>query len=140
MTKGEEQTLTYGSYFGKAQALASIADTELGIATRLDDKIKARQAAGKGWLAVGEAFRGLLAAKGIARNDFPRSERGRVFFHSKYGNRNLKDLYTIAKGILHQDAYYEEIIDYDNLNRASEAVRDYSKEARSLAASVGDAK
>lgn len=125
--------ITKNDYFGKAQALASIAERELAVAQKADDKIKARQAAGKGWLAVGEAFRGLLHAKGVAADGFPRSERGRVFFHSKHGSKQLAKLYAITKSIFHQDAYYEEIIDYAQLNTAREAMRDYLTEAQALA-------
>lgn len=125
--------ITKNDYFGKAQALASIAERELRNAEALDDKIKARQAAGKGWLAVGEAFRGLLHTRGVGAEEFPRSERGRVFLHSKHGSKQLAKLYAITKSIFHQDAYYEEIIDYAQLNTAREAMRDYIKEARELA-------
>lgn len=125
--------LSKNSYFGKAQLLASIAESELSLAQKLDDKIKARQAAGKGWLAIGEAFRGLLAAKGVGANELPRSERGRVFMHSKYGSQQLARLYAITKSIFHQDAYYEEIVDDEQLSTAREAMRDYIKEARALA-------
>ncbi len=130
-------TITKNDYFGKAQALASIAERELACAQKADDKIKARQAAGKGWLAVGEAFRGLLVAKGVLAHEFPRSERGRVFMHSKHGSKQLAKLYAITKSIFHQDAYYEEIIDFKQLSTAREAMRDYIKEARALAAEGG---
>jgi hypothetical protein len=121
------------NYFGKAQALASIAETELNKAEAADDKIQARQAAGKAWLAVGEAFRGLLLARGIDPGDMPRSERGRVFMHTKYGSRKLRQLYHTTKAVFHQDAYYEEIIDYVELQEAREAMRHYIAEAQALA-------
>lgn len=121
------------SYFGRAQALASIAERELALARQTGDHFKARQAAGKAWLAVGEALRGLLSAKGIAPEEFPRSERGRVFMQGKYGSKKLRQLYSLVKAVFHQDVYYEEIIEFQELDEAREAMRDYIQEARILA-------
>lgn len=125
--------LKTNNYFGRAQALASIAEEELALARRTGDNFKVRQAAGKAWLAVGEALRGLLAAKGLAPEEFPRSERGRVFMQGKYGNKKLRQLYSVVKAVFHQDVYYEEIIEFQELDEAREAMRDYITEARWLA-------
>jgi hypothetical protein len=70
--------------------------------------------------------------RGVAPGEFPRSERGRVFMHSKFGSRRLTELYAITKSIFHQDAYYEEVIDFKELGYAREAMRNYLDEARSL--------
>lgn len=120
-------------YFGRAEALAAIAEHELAIAKQIEDKFKARQAAAKAWLAVCEAFRGLLFAKGIPAHDFPRNERGRVFMHTAVGNKKLRQLYNQTKAVFHQDAYYDEIIDYQELEEAREAMREYLAETRLLA-------
>ncbi|MBV6494115.1 MAG: hypothetical protein LDLANPLL_02141 [Turneriella sp.] len=120
-------------YSGKASALAAIAENELDKAAQSGDKVQARQAAAKAWFAVGEAFRGLLSARGIAAEEFPRSERGRVFMHTAHGSRKLRQLYHLTKGVFHQDAYYEEVIDFTQLEEARQAMRDYLNEARELA-------
>lgn len=59
-------TTTTNDYFGKAQALASVAESELELARAVDDNIKARQAAGKGWLAMREY---LAEARALANRE-----------------------------------------------------------------------
>ena len=71
----------------EAKKLYQKAMEEFERAKEKSDDVVLRDACGKGWLSAVEATYGLLVKKGIKEEQLPRTDRGRRFMVSQYGER-----------------------------------------------------
>ena len=79
----------------------------------------------KGWLAIVLATNALFLSKGIKEDKLPNTHRGRRFFLSKYGTRNLRRIFSASYGTLHIDAFYDQLIDFKEIAETMDDVKKY---------------
>jgi hypothetical protein len=102
-------------------------------ARRRSDLDLAREAAGKGWLAVCEALNALLLARGVPSESLPKNQKSRIFFLRRFGNRDLRRLFQTLYGGLHMDAYYDGIIEWTTLQENFRYLRELLHHTHALA-------
>jgi hypothetical protein len=96
----------------KAESLLKSAYQELEAAQQMAELQRARDAAGKAWAALVEATRALFLAKGVTEEELPRTHRGTRFMLAQYGAPELRVTYSDAYEDVHQDAYYDGLINF----------------------------
>ena len=105
-------------YLTQAQKLFLLSKKEINKAKQANDDELAHDASGKAWIATADALRGFLLSRGIKEKHLPKSERQRHDLIAQYGNEKMRQLYMTIRGEIHQDAYYEGIINYTLLFEA----------------------
>jgi len=113
------------SYITQADELFLLAKKELNSAKRLDSEAIARDACGKAWIATTDALLGFLISKGVKEKQLPKSERQRHDYLATYGDEKMRLLYRSLKGGIHQEAYYDGIINYTFLFEALKNVKQF---------------
>ncbi|MEK6615810.1 MAG: hypothetical protein AABZ32_06835 [Bacteroidota bacterium] len=99
-------------YLTQAQKLYALSKKELNGAKHSNDNELARDGAGKAWIATTDALRGFLLSQGISEKKLPKSERHRHDLLAQYGNEKMRLLYMSIRGQLHENVYYEGMINY----------------------------
>ena len=102
-------------YIQKAASLLQGAVEELRESRETGDMIKARDAAGKAWVALVEASRAFLMASGVPEQELPATHRGTRYLLRRHGDAETRALYNECYQDVHQDAYYDGLINYDTL-------------------------
>lgn len=100
------------NYLNQAQKLYILSKEELNKAKELNNQEIAREASGKAWIAVTDGLRGFLITQGLQKNHLPKSERQRNDMLDQYGNEKMRFLYYSVRSQLHENAYYEGVINY----------------------------
>jgi hypothetical protein len=100
------------TYLTKAEKLYALSKKELDKAKQLNDEELVRNACGKEWIATTDALRGFLLSQGLSEKQLPKSERQRQDLLAKYGDERMRLLYRSIRGAIHEDAYYEGMINY----------------------------
>jgi hypothetical protein len=113
------------NYLKRAHTLYALSIKELNNAKHSGKDELARDAAGKAWIATVDALRGFLLSRGLKVKELPKSERHRHDLLAKYGNPKMWQLYQSIRGEIHQDAYYEGIINYPLLFDAFFSVKKF---------------
>ena len=113
------------SYLTQAQELFLLSKQELNTAKQMNDNNLARDASGKAWIATTDALRGFLLLNGRKEKDLPKSERQRHNLLAQYGDIKMRHLYFALRSVIHQDAYYEGIINYKTLFEAFDSVKKF---------------
>ena len=113
------------TYLTQTKRLYRLALAELNKSKKAKDEDIARDASGKAWIATTDALRGFLLANDLKEKYLPESERHRHDLLAQYGNPKMWQLYSSIRGEIHQDAYYEGIINYPILFEAFYAVKKF---------------
>lgn len=113
------------TYLKQAQKLFQLSKEELNKAKITDDDEIARDASGKAWIAATDALRGFLMSQGLKAKQLPKSDRHRQNLLAQYGNEKMRQLYDRVRGAIHQDAYYEGMINYIFLFEAFNDVKKF---------------
>jgi len=113
------------NYLTKADQLFLLAKKELNNAKELNCEPIARDACGKAWIAVTDALRGYLLYKGLKEKQLPKSERQRHDTLATYGDEKMRSLYNSIRSEVHENAYYEGIINYPWLFEAFKEVKQF---------------
>src|SRR5437867_2191432 len=95
--------------FDAAKRVHERAVTELAEAARKQDRLGMRQAAEKGWLAVVEATKALLRARGSTPPGGTGRQRDALVRLGR-SNRRAKKLHLLfetARGVLHVSCFYD---------------------------------
>ena len=113
------------SYLKHAQKLFQLSKEELNKAKAIGDDEIARDASGKAWIAATDALRGFLLSRGLKVKQLPKSDRHRQNLLAQYGNEKMRQLYGRIMGDIHQNAYYEGVINYTFLFEAFNDVKKF---------------
>ena len=113
------------NYLNHANRLYRLALKELNSAKINKDEDIARDASGKAWIATADALKGFLVSNGLKAKNLPKSERQRHDLLAQFGNEKMWLLYQAIRGEIHQDAYYEGIINYTLLFEAFYSVKKF---------------
>lgn len=105
-------------YLTRANKLYLHSKEELAKAKRSGDNELAREASGKEWIAVTDALRGFLMLQGLRQKELPKSERQRQNVLVQYCNERMHVVYAYLRSELHENAYYEGLINYTLLFEA----------------------
>ena len=117
--------MTKNGYIRRSEKAYEKGLEELGKARKRKDGILARDACGKGWLAIIEATKALLISKGVKEDKLPETHRGLRYFVRKYGDKELRRIYYAVYVDLHIDGYYDGLIDYAIIAERFEDVKQY---------------
>ena len=101
-------------------------------AKQVKDDLKARDACSKGWLAAVKATEALFLAKGLKEEELPKTHRGMRYFLAKYGDKEVRRLFSSIRDTLHIDGYYDGIVDFEELPEHLDAVGEYIERVRNL--------
>ena len=113
------------SYLTQAQELFLLSKKELNKAKQLNDDNLARDASGKAWIATTDALRGFLLSLGLQKNRLPKSERQRHDMLAQYCNKQMLSSYYFVRSELHENAYYEGMINYMLLFEAMKELKKF---------------
>lgn len=113
------------SYLNQAQKLYLLSRKELNGAKHSNDSELARDGAGKAWIAVTDALRGFLTSQGLKEKELPKSERQRHDMLAKYGDEKMRILYGFIRTELHENVYYEAMINYNLIFEAMNSVKKF---------------
>ncbi|MBI4947072.1 MAG: hypothetical protein HY840_11805 [Bacteroidetes bacterium] len=61
----------------------------------------------KGWLALNIALSAMFLQKGIKEEELPKTYRGTRFFVTKYGDKNVKNLFNYTRDVLHVNGFWD---------------------------------
>jgi len=111
------------NYLTQAQTLYALSRKELNNAKHQNHNELARDGAGKGWIATTDALRGFLLSQGLKEKELPKSERQRHDLLIQYGNEKMRLLYYYVRGELHENCYYEGMVNYSGLFEALDKVK-----------------
>jgi len=100
------------TYLTKAENLYILSRKELKNAKQLNSEELARDASGKAWIATTDALRGFLLSQGLSQKQLPKSERQRHDLLAQYGNEKMRLLYRAIRSEIHEDTYYEGMVNY----------------------------
>jgi len=112
-------------FITQADELLLLAKKELNQAKKLDNEAIARDACGKAWIATTDALLGFLLNKGVKEKQLPKSERQRHDLLLAFGDEKMRLLYGTIRIEIHQDAYYDGIINYVSLFQALKYVKQF---------------
>lgn len=107
--------MTAEDYLEVAKRLYQEAMKEFKKAKKKNDSIVLRDACGKGWLSIVEATHALLVKRGVKEEELPKSERGRRYMVYKYGDKELRLLYSSLRDNLHIQGYYDGTLNFDEM-------------------------
>jgi len=113
------------TYLNQSQKLFQLSKKEVRKAKQTNDDELARDASGKAWIATVDALCGFLLSCGMKEEELPKSERRRYDLLAQYGNKKMWQLYGRIRGVIHQDAYYEGLINYSFLFDAFNDVKKF---------------
>jgi len=113
------------TYHTTAQELFLLAKKELNNAKEINSDAVARDASGKAWIATTDALRGFLLLNGLKEKQLPKNERQRHDLLAEYGNEKMRLLYRSIRSEVHEDAYYEGIINYHLLFETFKHVKQF---------------
>ena len=113
------------TYLNKAQKLFQLSKKEVNKAKQANDDELARDASGKAWIATADALRGFLLSQGLKQKELPKSERQRHDLLVQYGDERMRLLYRSIRSEIHEDAYYEGLINYISLFEALDHVKKF---------------
>jgi len=113
------------TYLTKANELFLLAKKEMNNAKELNSDAIARDASGKAWIATTDALRGFLLANGLKEKQLPKNERQRHDLLAKYGDEKMRTLYGNIRSEVHENAYYEGIINYTWLFESLKHVKQF---------------
>lgn len=105
-------------YLKEAKRIFRHAKREYESARVKRNKMKARQAAEKGYLCLMKLTNALFIEKGVTEDNLPRNERGRIHFLKRYGDRDVRRKYQAIRHSFHIDAFYDEIVDFKILEES----------------------
>ncbi len=125
--------MTTTTYIEKAEALLEAAYGELGEAQRTAELTKARDAAGKAWAALVEASRALFVARGVPPGELPNTHRGTRFMLGRHADTELQLTYYRSYQDVHQDAYYDGLINFETLTERFSEIRQFIERVKELA-------
>lgn len=120
------------SYLEKATVLLDTAGQELEAVQRTAELDMARNAAGKAWAALTEATRALFLANGVREEELPKTNRGTRFMLQQFADRELQLVYLHAYEDVHQDAYYDGLINLEVLRSRLSDIRHFIQRVREL--------
>jgi uncharacterized protein (UPF0332 family) len=100
-------------YIEKAKEFLELAKLEFERAKRENNLKILQDACGKCWLAAIEATYAFLLKKGIKEEELPKTDRGRAYMISKYGDKELKLYYFSLRHRFHIDGYYDGLLSFD---------------------------
>ena len=103
------------TYLTQAQELFLLSKKELNNAKQINSDALARDASGKAWIAATDALRGFLLSQGLSEKQLPKNERQRHDLLVKYGDERMRLFYYSIRSELHENAYYEGMINYMSL-------------------------
>ena len=112
-------------YLIQAQELYALSKKELNNSKLTSSDELARDASGKAWLATTDALRGFLLSQGLKEKELPKSDHDRQTKLAQYGNETMRKLFGRIKGDIHQDAYYEGMVNYIFLYEAFKDVKKF---------------
>lgn len=78
--------------------------------------MKAIDAASKAYLALIKASESLFLKEGIKEEELPKTYRGQRYLMNKFGRREQIEDFYLLREIFHIDAYYDGIIDFEELH------------------------
>jgi len=107
--------MTVENYLEEAKKLYQKAMEEFKKAKAENDGIVLRDACGKGWLSTVEVTDALFIKRGVKEEELPKSERGRRYMVFKYGNKELRLLYSSLRDNLHIQGYYDGTLNFDEM-------------------------
>lgn len=98
---------------------------ELSESIEKNDEIKGRDACSKAWLATIIATRAFFVKNKVKMKELPKTYRGVRYFLEKFGSIEFKKNFYTLRQILHIDAYYDGLIDFEKIPTYFEIVNDY---------------
>ncbi|MBW8048851.1 MAG: hypothetical protein FVQ77_00625 [Cytophagales bacterium] len=113
------------TYLTQAKNLYLLSKEEFNKAKRLNNNEVARDASGKAWIATTDALRGFLLSCGLKEKQLPKSERQRHDMMAQYCNEQMLFSYYFIRSELHENAYYEGMINYMLLFKAMNEVKKF---------------
>ena len=111
-------------YIKEAKRFFELARKEIEESKKNGNQSLAVDGCAKAWLAVDLTTKGLFKKY---NEKIPQNYRGKLYFLKKYGTREMRKTFRSLRDIFHIDGYYEQIIDYDNIEEAFEDLEDYIK-------------
>jgi len=111
----------------QAKDFLRLAEAEFEQAKRKNDMKLLQDACAKGWFATVEATYALLVNKGIKEKELPKTDRGRGYMITRYGDRELRWCYFNLRDRLHIDGYYDCILTFDDFKLQLDDLRFYMK-------------
>jgi hypothetical protein len=108
------------NYLKKAKRIFKFAKSELEIARKEKNILKAQQAAEKGYLCLLRTVDALLFRYVKEEEKLPKNERGRLYFLGKYADRDFRRKYNAIRHAFHIDAFHEGIINFKQLQEQFE--------------------
>ena len=118
------------TYIEKAEALLEAADEELDAARETAALLKAKDAAGKAWAALVEATRALFLAGGVPPDELPNTLRGTRYMLGQHADYELQTFYFRSYEDVHQDAYYDGLINFETLSSRIADIRRFIDRVR----------
>lgn len=94
-------------------------------AKRNNDKLRIQDACAKAWLGVIKATEALFLRKGVNKSELPKTDRGRKVFLRRYGNRELRRMFSSMRDNLHIHGYYDNLVEFDELPEYLDDVKEY---------------
>ena len=125
MTINDTKQVFMNTYLTKAQTLFTLSKKELNNAKHANSDELARDASGKAWIATTDALRGFLLTHGIKKNRLPKSERQLHDILALYCNEQMLLLYGSIRSEIHENAYYEGMINYMSLLETLNHVKNF---------------
>lgn len=113
------------NYLTQAQKLYTLSKKELNGANHSNDSELARDGCGKAWIATTDALRGFLLFQGLKEKQLPKSERQRHDYLIKYGDERMRLLYGAIRSEIHENTYYEGMINYMSLLETLNHVKNF---------------
>lgn len=98
---------------------------ELAESIEKNDEIKGRDACSKAWLATIVATKAFFIKKGVKRKNLPKTYRGIRYFLGRFADMEFRKDFDSLRSRLHIDAYYDGLIDFEELPLYFEIVNDY---------------
>lgn len=119
-------------YLKEARRILKLAQKEYCLAKETKNEMKARQSAEKGYLCLLKTVNALFVKKGIKEDKVPKVEKGRIYFLSKYGDREIRGTYHKLRHSFHIDAFHEGIIYFKDLDERFEDLRELVKRVEEI--------
>ncbi len=114
--------MTTATHVEKAEELLDTAYQELEAARRTAEMVKARD--------LVEATRALFLAGNVPPGELPNTHRGTRFMLRRYGDAEMRLIYSEAYEDVHQDAYYDGLINFDTLSSRFSEIRGFIERIR----------
>ena len=115
-------------YLKDAKKLYKLATKEYILAKKTKNEVKASQAAEKGYLCLLKTVNALFIAKGVKEDKVPKAEKGRLYFLTRYADRDFRKSYHSIRHSFHIDAFHDGIINFKDLDERFEDLEELIRE------------